>query len=108
MASLRALTGCALMTLRAGLALKVIGCLVNGLMPSCSCVAGLVATFNFTKPGITNSPFVPSCSTAMALSVFIVTVACFLFMPVFSLNVLMLWDLLILLPAIIFLLGLWF
>ena len=50
-ASLAALTGRALMTLRAGFALKMVGSFVNGLMPFRAFVAAFLMTTNFTKPG---------------------------------------------------------
>ena len=56
-ASLAALTGRALSTLRAGFALKVIGSLVNGLIPWRSLVAGFLMTTNFANPGSTKRPF---------------------------------------------------
>src|SRR5205823_14972083 len=48
--------GIALTTLRADLALKVIGSLVKGLIPCLALVAGLRTTFSFRSPGMTNSP----------------------------------------------------
>jgi hypothetical protein len=45
-ASFAAFTGRAFSTLRAGFALKVIGSLVNGLMPWRSLVAGFLMTTN--------------------------------------------------------------
>src|SRR6187549_3798021 len=56
-ASLAAFTGRAFNTLRAGFALKVIGSLVNGLIPCRSFVAGFLMTTNLAKPGRTNRPF---------------------------------------------------
>src|SRR5579872_2695159 len=56
-ASLAALTGRALMILRAGLALNTVGSLVKGLMPARSLVAGFLMTTNFAKPGTRKVPF---------------------------------------------------
>jgi hypothetical protein len=55
-ASLAALTGRALMILRAGLALNTVGSLVKGLMPLRAFVAGFLMTTNFAKPGTKNAP----------------------------------------------------
>src|SRR5215471_6318271 len=55
-ASLAALTGRALMILRAGFALKTVGSFVNGLIPRRAFVAGFFMTMNLASPGITNAP----------------------------------------------------
>src|SRR5947209_5777377 len=55
-ASFAALTGRALMIFRAGLALKTVGCLVNGLIAARSLVAGFLMTTNFAKPGSKKTP----------------------------------------------------
>jgi len=55
-ASFAAFTGRALMIFRAGLALNTVGCLVNGLMPARSLVAGFLMTTNFAKPGSRKAP----------------------------------------------------
>jgi hypothetical protein len=55
-ASLTALTGRALMSFRAGLALNIVGSFVNGLMPLRALVAGFLTTTNFAKPGSTKAP----------------------------------------------------
>src|ERR1019366_965986 len=55
-ASLTALTGRALMSFRAGLALNTVGSLVKGLMPLRALVAGFLTTTNFAKPGSTKAP----------------------------------------------------
>ena len=55
-ASLAALTGRALMILRAGFALKMVGSFVNGLMPFRAFVAAFLMTTSFTKPGTKNAP----------------------------------------------------
>jgi hypothetical protein len=54
-ASLAALTGRARTIFRAGLALKVIGSPVKGLVPLRALVAGFLMTTNFAKPGTTNA-----------------------------------------------------
>ncbi len=51
-----ALIGRARTDLLAGLAAKVIGCLVNGLIPWRAFVAGRLTTRNFAKPGSVNTP----------------------------------------------------
>ena len=56
-AILAALTGRALTTFRAGLALKVISSPLNGLTPFRSLVAAFLMTTNLAKPGTTNTPF---------------------------------------------------
>src|SRR5262249_46321365 len=55
-ASLAAFTGRALMIFRAGLALNIVGSLVNGLIPFRAFVAGFLMTTNFAKPRTTNAP----------------------------------------------------
>src|SRR5882672_10060042 len=57
MASLMALIGRAFTALLAGLAAKVVGSLVNGLMPLRAGRAGFFTTTNFAKPGNTKIPF---------------------------------------------------
>src|SRR5581483_9682587 len=54
--SLRTLSGRARTMLRAGLALIVIGSLVNGLMPGRALVAGLWTSFSLIRPGMVNWP----------------------------------------------------
>ena len=70
-ASLAALTGRALMILRAGFALKMVGSFVNGLMPFRAFVAAFLMTTNFTKPGIKNAPVLLSslCPSAASASI---------------------------------------
>src|SRR5438067_7644535 len=60
--SLRALRGRTLMTRRAGLALNICSCLVNGLMPMRALVAGFWMTVIFMRPGTTKvpGPFFPT------------------------------------------------
>ena len=55
-ASFAALTGRARTIFRAGLALNVMGSLVNGLVPRRSFVAGFLITTNFAKPGTRKTP----------------------------------------------------
>src|SRR4051812_32474581 len=52
-----ALVARALTALLAGLAAKVVGSLVNGLMPLRAGRAGFFTTTNFAKPGSTKTPF---------------------------------------------------
>src|SRR5512135_3162854 len=52
--SLRAFSGSARTTLRAGLAWIVIGSPVNGFFPDRDLVAGLRTTLSFRRPGTTN------------------------------------------------------
>ena len=52
--SLRAFSGSARTTLRAGLAWIVIGSPVNGFVPGRALVAGLRTTLSFRRPGTTN------------------------------------------------------
>ncbi len=59
MASLRALTGRAFTVLLAGLALKMAGWPVKGLMPSRWGTAGFLTVTNLIKPGSTTSPAPP-------------------------------------------------
>src|SRR5262249_57232988 len=68
--SLRLLSGCALTTLRAGLALIMVGSLVNGLMPGRALVAGLWTRLSFNRPGTLNvpGPFLPSCALMRSIS----------------------------------------
>jgi hypothetical protein len=54
--SFKAFTGLILTCLLAGLALRMVGSFVNGLIPSRSSVAGLRTTCNFINPGIVNTP----------------------------------------------------
>jgi hypothetical protein len=53
---LAAFNGRALTIFRAGLALKIVGSLVNGLIPFRAFVAGFFTTTSFAKPGTTNAP----------------------------------------------------
>src|SRR6185437_8136788 len=53
-ASLAALTGRARTIFRAGLALKIVGSFVNGLMPGRALVAGFLITTNLANPGTRN------------------------------------------------------
>jgi hypothetical protein len=55
-ASLAAFTGRALMILRAGFALNIVGSFVNGLMPLRSFVAGFLMTTNLANPGTKKAP----------------------------------------------------
>src|SRR5450432_2426308 len=57
MASLIALVGRALTALLAGLAAKVVGSFVKGLMPLRAGRAGFLTTTNFANPGSTKTPF---------------------------------------------------
>src|SRR5688572_31698706 len=70
-ASFAALTGRALMILRAGFALKMVGSFVNGLMPFRAFVAAFLMTTNFTKPGTKNAPVLLSslCPSAASASI---------------------------------------
>ena len=52
--SMRAISGSARTTLRAGLAWIVIGSPVNGFVPGRAVVAGLRTTLSFKRPGRTN------------------------------------------------------
>src|SRR5437016_464838 len=56
-AILAALTGRALTTFRAGLALNIISSPLNGLTPFRALVAAFLMTTNLAKPGTTNTPF---------------------------------------------------
>src|SRR4051812_5591385 len=60
--SFSAFSGRTLITLRAGLALKTVSCLVKGLIPLRALVAGLWTTLIFTRPGSANTPgpFLPT------------------------------------------------
>ena len=51
-----AFTGRTRTIFRAGLALKIVGSLVNGLMPCRSFIAGFLMTTNFANPGTKNVP----------------------------------------------------
>ncbi len=84
--SLSAFRGIALTTLRAGLALIVIGSPVNGLVPFFSLVAGLCTTLSFRRPGMINrpGPFLPSSLPINSPSEAKTTAICFLLSPVFS------------------------
>src|SRR5262245_42823266 len=53
---LRALSGWALTTFRAGLALNIISWPVNGLTPMRAFVAGFLMTFSLTRPGTVKMP----------------------------------------------------
>src|ERR1700761_1394218 len=55
-ASLIALIGRARTDLLAGLAAKVVGCLLKGLMPWRALVAGFFTTRNLAKPGMVKTP----------------------------------------------------
>ena len=56
MASLSCLTGRAFTTLLAGLALKMAGWPVKGLMPSRAGTAGFLTVTSLIRPGSTTSP----------------------------------------------------
>ena len=84
--SFSAFSGWTLITLRAGLALIVIGCLVAGLKPGRALVAGLCTTLILYRPGTVRipGPFLPSslpCSSKKASKT---EETCFLLRPVFS------------------------
>src|SRR3954447_12505950 len=84
--SLRALSGTALMTLRAGLALIVIGWPLNGLTPCLALVAGLSTTLSLSRPGTTKipGPFLPRSLAIDSLIASKTSEICFLLSPVFS------------------------
>ena len=65
MASLAALTGRPLMTLRAGLALKTVGSFVKGLMPLRALVAGFLTTTMRTGRERRTAPFFFSSACPM-------------------------------------------
>src|SRR5262249_3356563 len=80
MRSLRFFRARARTVLRAGLALKVVFCLVIGWMPSRALVAGLWTFFSFSRPGMvkTPGPFLPSCALIRSVSASKTATTCFL------------------------------